>query len=203
MQPEVSFNKGMLHVLIPVACLEGPIDTIVSANGGKYEDTDDRQLDVNNMLVSFTEGGLAIDGNWHFQARKYLGRFRGKKKYSPWVSIEGSFSQAFNIKVGNGRLFAETSTIDIQGAGEWYPEILYALISRFRINGTVNKLINQELQNFSGMSLQQLLVQEGSALVAEALRISIDDARKSIDFGAVDINVKITDGRLILSVQVD
>ncbi|NJK69858.1 MAG: hypothetical protein HC789_04655 [Microcoleus sp. CSU_2_2] len=203
MQPEVSVSKGVLHVLIPVACLEGPIDAIVSVNGGKYEDTDDRQLDVSDMRVSFTEGGLAIDGNWHFQVREYLGRFRGKKKYTSWVSIEGSFSQPFIVKIGNGRLVAEAGKIDIQGADKWYPEILYALISRFRINGAVNKLINQELQNFNGMNLQQLLVQAGSAIVAEALGISSDDANKLIDFCAGNTNAKITGNRLILSVLVD
>jgi hypothetical protein len=179
MQPEASVSNGVLQVAIPVACLEVPINTIVSANGGRYEDTEDRRLDVNNMRVSVTEGGLVINGNWHLQARDYLGNFRGKKKYSPWVSIGGSFSQSFIIKIENGMLLAEASKIDIRGADKWYPEILYALISRFRVNGSVNQLINQELQNFNGISLQQLLVQAGSDPVAQALEISSNDASRS------------------------
>jgi hypothetical protein len=202
MQPEASVNNGVLQVTFPVDCLEGPINAIVSANGGRYEDTDDRRLDVNDMRVSFTECGLVINGNWYLQARYYLGNFRKKKKYSPWVSIGGSFSQLFSIKLGNGRLFAEASKIDIRDADKWYPEILYALISRFRVNGSVNQLINQELQNFNGMNLQQLFVEAGSASVAQALGISGNDASRSIDSCAVSINVNITDGSLILSVPV-
>lgn len=202
MQPEASVNNGVLQVTFPVACLEVPINAIVSANGGRYEDTDDRRLDVNDMRVSFTEDGLVIDGNWHLQARDYLGSFRGKKKYSPWVSIDGSFSQLFSIKIGNGSLFAEASKIDIRDADKWYPEILYALISRFRVNGSVNELINQELQNFNAMNLQQLFVEAGSASVAQALGISSNNASRSIDFCAGNINVNITGGSLILSVPV-
>jgi hypothetical protein len=202
MQPEASVNNGVLQVTIPVACLKNSINSIVSANGGRYEDTDDRRLDVNNMRVSFTEGGLVVDGNWYLQARDYLGTFRGKKKYSPWMSIGGSFSQLFSIKIGKGRLFAEASKIDIRDADKWYPEILYALISRFRVNGSVNQLINQELQNFNGMNVQQLFVEAGSASVAQALGISSDDASRSIDSCAGNINVNITGGSLILSVPV-
>jgi hypothetical protein len=202
MQPEASVNNGVLQVTMSLACLKNSINSIVSANGGKYEDTDDRRLDVNNMRISFTEDGLVIDGNWHLQARDYLGTFRGKKKYSPWISIGGSFSQLFSIKIGKGRLFAEASKIDIRDADKWYPEILYALISRFRVDGSVNQLINQELQNFNGMNLQQLFVEAGSASVAQALGISSDDASQLIDSCTGNINANITGGSLILSVPV-
>ncbi|MEG3859639.1 hypothetical protein [Microcoleus sp. herbarium12] len=203
MQPEASVSNGVLQVAIPVACLEVLINTIVSANGGRYEDTDVRRLDVSDMRVSFTEYGLVIDGNWHLQAREYLGSCLGKKKYSPWVSIGGSFSQSFIIKIRNGRLLAEASKIDIRGTDKWYPEILYALISRFRVNGSVNQLINRELQNFNGMSLQQLFVEAGSDPVAQALGIRSNDASRSIDSCAGNINANITGDSLILSVQVD
>jgi hypothetical protein len=203
MQTEVSFSKGVLQALIPVACLEDAIDAIVSANGGRYEDTEDRRLDVSDMRASFTEEGLAIGGKWHFQFREYLGSLLGNKQYASWVAIEGAFSQAFCIKIGNGRLFAEASKIDILDADKWYAEILYALVSRFRVNGSINKLINQELQNFKGMNLQQLLVQAGSASVAESLGISSNDASKSIDSNAAKIDVRITGSCLILSVPID
>ena len=203
MQPEASVNNGVLQVTIPVALLEDTINSIVSANGGRYEDTDDRRLDVNDMRVSFTEDGLIINGKWHFQAREYLGSLLGHKKYTSWVSIDGSFSQSFIIKVENGILRAEASKIDIPGAGKWYPEILYALISRFRVNGSVNELINQELQNFKGMNLQQLLVKVGSDPVSQALGISSNDASQSIDSRADNINANIIDGSLVLSVPVD
>lgn len=203
MLPEASVNNGVLQVIVPLAFLENSINYIVSSSGGRYEDADDRQLDVSDMRVSFAESGLVIDGNWQLQAREYLGSSRGKSKFTPWVSIDGSFSQSFKLKVGNCRIFAETSSIEIQGAGEWYPEILYALISRFRINGSVNKLINQELQTFNGMNLQQLLVLAGSDSVARELGISSDDASKSIEFCAGDLTVSITGGNLILSLQID
>ncbi|MGL5064954.1 MAG: hypothetical protein ACRC62_33675, partial [Microcoleus sp.] len=169
MQSEASVINGVLQVTVPVAFLEDAIDAIVSANGGRYEDTEDRRLDVNEMRAYFTEEGLVINGKWYFQFRECLSSLLGNKQYTPWVAIGGTFCQDFSIKIGNGRLFAEASHIEIQGAYKWYPEILYSLISRFRINGLINKLINQELQNFKGMNLQQLLVQAGSDSVARLL----------------------------------
>jgi uncharacterized protein YggU (UPF0235/DUF167 family) len=202
LQPEASVSNGVLQVAIPVALLAGPIDSILSANGGRYKDTKYQQFDVNDMRVSFTEGGLVINGKWRFQAREYLGSFLGNKKYTPWVSVSGSFSQPFSVKIGNGKLFAEAGKTDIRGADKWYGDILDALISRFRVNGSVNQLINQELQNFNGMNVQQLLVQAGSASVAKTLGISSNDASKLIGSRAGKINANITGGSLRLSVPV-
>lgn len=202
LRPEASVSNGVLQVAIPVSFLAGPIDSILRANGGRYKDTDYQRFDVNDMRVSFTEGGLVINGNWRFQAREYLGSFLGKKKYTPWVSVSGYFSQPFSIKIGNGKLFAEAGKTNIRGADKWYGDILDALISRFRVNGSVNQQINRELQNFNGMNVQQLLVQAGSDPVAKTLGISSNDASKLIGSRAGNINVNITGGSLKLSVPV-
>ncbi|MGL5059529.1 MAG: hypothetical protein ACRC62_06065 [Microcoleus sp.] len=202
LQPAASVNNGVLQVAIPVAFLEGPLNSIVRANGGRYKDTDYQQFDVSDMRVSFTEGGLVVSGNWRFQAREYLGKFLGRKKFTPWVSVSGSFSQPFSVKVSNGKLFAEAGKTDIRGANKWYGDILDALISRFRVNGVVNQRINQELQSFNGMNVQQLLVKTGSDSVAKALGISSDDANKLIESHAGNIDANITGGSLRLSVRV-
>ena len=202
LRPEASVSNGVLQVAIPVSFLAGPIDSILRANGGRYKDTDYQRFDVNDMRASFTEGGLVINGNWRFQAREYLGSFLGKKKYTPWVSVSGYFSQPFSVKIGNGKLFAEAGKTNIRGADKWYGDILDALISRFRVNGSVNQQINQELQNFNGMNVQQLLVQAGSDPVAKTLGISSNDASKLIGSRAGNINVNITGGSLKLSVPV-
>lgn len=202
LRPEASVSNGVLQVAIPVSFLAGPIDSILRANGGRYKDTDYQRFDVNDMRASFTEGGLVINGNWRFQAREYLGSFLGKKKYTPWVSVSGYFSQPFSIKIGNGKLFAEAGKTNIRGADKWYGDILDALISRFRVNGSVNQQIDRELQNFNGMNVQQLLVQAGSDPVAKTLGISSNDASKLIGSRAGNINVNITGGSLKLSVPV-
>lgn len=202
LRPEASVSNGVLQVAIPVSFLAGPIDSILRANGGRYKDTDYQRFDVNDMRASFTEGGLVINGNWRFQAREYLGSFLGKKKYTPWVSVSGYFSQPFSIKIGNGKLFAEAGKTNIRGADKWYGDILDALISRFRVNGSVNQQIDRELQNFNGMNVQQLLVQAGSVPVAKTLGISSNDASKLIGSRAGNINVNITGGSLKLSVPV-
>ncbi|MCU0543947.1 MAG: hypothetical protein MUE44_17515 [Oscillatoriaceae cyanobacterium Prado104] len=202
LRPEASVNNGVLQVAIPVSFLEGPINSILRANGGRYKDTDYQRLDVNDMRVSFAEGGLVVNGNWRFQAREYLGSVFGRKKYTPWVSVSGSFSQPFSVKVKNGRLFAEAGKTDIRGANKWYGDIVDALISRFRVNGAVNQRINQELQSFNGMNLQQLLVKTGSDSVAKALGISSNDASQLIGSRTGNINANITGGSLKLSVAV-
>ena len=202
LQPKASVSNGVLQVAIPVSFLEGPLNSIVHANGGRYKDTDYQRFDVSDMRVSFAEGSIVINGNWRFQAREYLGSFLGKKKYTPWASISGSFSQPFRVNVRNGKLFAEAGKTDIRGANKWYGDIVDALISRFRVNGVVNQRINQELQSFNGMNVQQLVVKAGSDSVAKALGISSNDASKLIDSRTGNINANITGGSLRLSVSV-
>ena len=201
-QPEASVENGALQVRVPISLFEGPINDILRANEGRYKDTDFQKMDVSSMRVSFTNGGFAVNGNWRFQAREYLGKFFGKKKYTPWVSVSGSFTQGFNLSVQNGILVAQAGKTDVRGANKWYGDILNALVSKLGVNGTVNRQVNAGLQRINGMNVQQLLVQAGSAQVAQALGISQNDATQLINSRVGGINANISDGRLLLSVKV-
>ncbi|MBD2580515.1 hypothetical protein [Oscillatoria sp. FACHB-1406] len=201
-KPEASMNGNTLQVSIPVSLFEGPINDILRANEGSYKDTAFQKMDVSNLRVAFTNGGFTVNGNWRVQAREYLGSILGKKKYSPWVSVSGSLSQGFNVKVSNGKLVAEAGKTDIRGASKWYGDIVDAVISRMKVNGQVNKQVNSGLQSINGMNVQQLLVSAGSAQVAQALQISPSDASKLINSRVGGINATISNGRLQISVAV-
>jgi hypothetical protein len=197
-QPLVNLHDGFIEVSIPVSLFEGPINDILRANEGRYKDTDFNRLDVNNMRVLFANGGFNIGGNWRFQHREYLGKIFGRKKYTPWVSVSGSFTQTFNMSVKNGSLSASAGRTDIRGADKWYGSIVNALISKLGINGKVNVQINQGLQQINGMNVQQLLIQASSVKLASALGISQNEAIEMINSHAGSINCSILNGRLII-----
>ncbi len=201
-QPRASFNNGVLQVAIPVSLLEGPINDILRANEGRYKETNFQRMDVSSMRVAFADGGFTVNGNWQFQAREYLGSVFGRKKYTPWASISGSFSQGFNVRVNNGALVAQAGKTNIRGANKWYGDILDAVISRMGVNGAVNKQVNQSLQRINGMNLQQLLVSTGSAQAAQALGISQEEATRLINARVGGINANIAGGNLNLTVKV-
>jgi len=201
-QPQAVVSGNTLQVSIPVSLLEGPINDILRANEGRYKDTDFQKMDVSNMRVSFGNGGFTVNGNWRFQAREYLGSTFGKKHYSPWVSVSGSFAQGFNVRVNSGKLIAEAGKTDIRGADKWYGEIVNALIARMKVNGQVNQQINQGLQSINGMNVQQLLVNAGSAQVAQALGITNSAASQLINSRVGGINANISGGRLQIAVNV-
>lgn len=203
-KPQVVVNGNTLQVNIPVSLLEGPINDILRANEGRYKDTDFQKMDVSKMRVSFGNGGFTINGNWQFQARELLGKnpLTGKKHYSPWASISGSFAQGFNVKVSNGRLVAQAGKTDIRGANKWYGDIVNAVVSRMGVNGTVNQRVNQQLQSINGMNVQQLLVQAGSTQLAQSLGITPVDASKLINSRVGGINATISGGNLQLAVKV-
>lgn len=201
-QPRASFNNGVLQVAIPVSLLEGSINDILRANEGRYKETDFQRMNVSSMRVAFADGGFTINGNWQFQAREYLGSVFGRKKYTPWASISGSFSQGFNVRVNNGVLVAQAGKTNIRGANKWYEDILDAVISRMGVNGAVNKQVNQSLQRINGMNVQQLLVSTGSAQVAQALGINQEEATRLINARVGGINANIAGGNLNLTVKV-
>lgn len=203
-KPQAVVNGNTLQVNIPVSLLEGPINDILRANEGRYKDTDFQKIDVRNMRVSFGNGGFTINGNWQFQARELLGKnpLTGKKHYSPWASVSGSFAQGFNVKVSNGRLVAQTGKTDIRGANKWYGDIVNAVVSRMGVNGTVNQRVNQQLQSINGMNVQQFLVQAGSTQVAQSLGMTPGDASKLINSRVGGINATILGGNLQLSVKI-
>lgn len=157
-QPKASFNNEVLQVSIPVSLLEGPMNNILRANEGRYKDTSFQRMDVSGMRVAFENGGFTVNGNWQFQAREYLGSVFGNKKYTPWASVSGSFSQGFNVRVNNGVLVAQAGKTSVRGANKWYGDIVDALISRLGVNGAANKQVNQNLQRINSMNVQQLLV---------------------------------------------
>ncbi|MGG6269139.1 hypothetical protein ACQ4M3_25700 [Leptolyngbya sp. AN03gr2] len=201
-QPKASFSNGVLQVAIPVSLLEGPFNDILRANEGRYKDTDFQRMDVSSMRVSFADGGFTVNGNWQFQAREYLGSVFGRKRYTSWTSISGSFSQGFNVRVNNGVLVAQAGKTNIRGANKWYGDILNAVISRVGVNGTVNKQVNQNLQRINGMNVQQLLVSAGSDQAAQALGISRDEAIRLINARVGGANAGISGGNLNLTVKV-
>lgn len=201
-QPRASFSNGVLQIAIPVSLLEGPINDILRANEGRYKDTDFQRMDVSGMRVAFADGGFTVNGNWRFQAREYLGSVFGKKKYTPWTSISGSFSQGFNVRVNNGVLVAQAGKTNIRGANKWYGDILDAVISRFGVNGAANKRVNQNLQRINGMNVQQLLVSAGSDSAAQALGISRDEAIRLINARVGGANASISGGNLNVAVKV-
>jgi hypothetical protein len=202
LQPQAVVQNGVLQVSLPISLFEGPINDILRANEGRYKDTDFNRLDVNNMRVSFINGGFNVDGKWQFQHREYLGKFFGRKKYTPWTSVSGSFTQAFNMNVGNGRLIASAGKTDIRGASKWYGSIVNEIIYKLGIKGEVNRKVNEGLREINGMNIQQLLVQAGSAQVSSALGINQNEASQLINSHAGGINGNISDGRLILAVKV-
>lgn len=202
LQPRAAVNGDMLQVDIPVSLFEGPINEILRANQGRYKDTEFQRMDVSDMKVSFGNGGFTIDGNWRFQAREYLGKIFGKKKHTPWTSISGSFAQGFNVNVSNGRLVAQAGKTDIRGADKWYGDIVNAVVSRMGVNGTVNQLVNKELESINGMNVQQLVVKAGSDQVARSLNISSSAASQLINSRSGGINANISGGRLQLTVKV-
>jgi hypothetical protein len=202
LQPQVGVQNGILTVSLPISLFEGPINGILRANEGRTKDTDFNRIDVNNTRVSFVNGGFNVDGNWQVQHREYLGKFFGRKKYTPWTSISGSFTQAFNVSVGNGILSASAGKTDIRGASKWYGSIVDGILPYTGANKMVNAQVNDGLRQINGMNIQQLLVQSGSAQVSRVLGISQNEATQLINSHAGGINGNISGGSLNLAVKV-
>jgi hypothetical protein len=204
-RPEVSFSNGVLSVSVPTSFFEGPINEILRANlDGNHKSTEFQKIDISSTRVSFTNGGLNVNGNWQFQSRELLAKnpITGKKHYSPWVSVSGSFVQPFNVSVKNDRLIAQAGRISLSTSGKWYhPFISDSILSRIAERNTRPR-IDQELQNFNGMNVRQLLVNSGTSQVAQGLRVNSAEARKLIDSRVGGMNAQINGGRLKLVVRV-
>jgi hypothetical protein len=204
-RPETSFKDGVLVVSVPTSFFEGPINEILRTNfEGNHKSTEFQKLDVSSMRVSFTNGGLNVNGNWQFQFRGLIGKnpITGKKHYSPWTSVSGSLVQPFSVNVKNDRLVAQAGRIKLSTSGKWYhPFISDSFLSRMAEKNTKGRL-DQELQNYNGMNVRQLLVNSGASQVSQALGINTTEARKLIDSRVGSMNAQINSDRLKLFVRV-
>lgn len=200
-QPSVSFSNGVLQLGIPTAYFRGFMDQILAANGGRMKDTDFNRVDIRNMRVaSFRDGGFAVYGEWQVQHRELLGSVFGKKHYSPWVSVSGSFTQNFDVSIRDRKLNVKAGKNDIKGASKWYGAIVDSLVPLLGVNGKVTNGINAQLKSINGMDVVQLLSQFGSDKVASALGIDRNAVNQLLNQSTVD--AKFTGDQLVISAKV-
>ena len=200
-EPSANYRNGVLNINIPATLLQGALSEALRANEGRIKDTEFQRLELKNMRTTLRNGGIRINGNWHFEARErtFCNPLNGSCSHTPWAGLDGHFHQDFNISVNNGRLLAETSGRPHVSSSRWYGIIVEEVVHHMGARGDIKRDLDQELANFNGLDLQGLLINYGANAVASQFGVNPGTIRNFINSHVGDINASVQSSGLTIS----
>ncbi|MBW4575899.1 MAG: hypothetical protein KME08_11510 [Aphanothece sp. CMT-3BRIN-NPC111] len=157
-----TFNNGIIEVGIAESYLAEPINAYIGKYEGQIRNTESEKIDVENLRFSFREGGFSLTGDVKVQFRRLLSEapLIGEV-YTPWMTIAGSFVEELAVDVVQGRLSVSHSQLHLSTTDTWYKNIFDEFVLPY-LKEEVIKRINEQLSNFNGMTVEELILKYGS-----------------------------------------
>lgn len=168
-----AFNNRVMEIGIPESYLAQGINLILSKYEGRTRDTGSEKIDITDLKFLCKEGGSAVEGNVQVQVRKLLGEAPViGAMYSPWVTITSSFVEDLAINVVNGKLNVSHSQLHLSTTNSWHKKLFNEFVLPY-LEKEVVKRINEQLSNFNGMELEELVLKYGKAKLNQKLGAGI------------------------------
>lgn len=168
-----AFNNGIMEIGIPEYYLAQGINLILYKYEGRTRDTNSEKIDITDLKFFCKEGGFAVEGKVQVQFRKLLGEAPViGAMYSPWVTIAGSFVEELTVDVIEGRLNVSHSQLHLSTTDSWYRKLFDEFVLPY-LEEEIVKRINEQLSNFNGMSLEEIVLKQGKTKLSQKLGRSI------------------------------
>ena len=202
--PSANFRNGTLTVEIPTALIQAGLSETLRANEGEIKSTEFNKIFLSNMRATLVNGGIRVSGNWKFHHRERLGRnpFTGRTTHTPWVIVEGTFYQDFNLSVANGQLRASTNGRPDVSSSAWYGVIVDEIIHHMQVRQNVKDQLDAQLSSFNGLNLQRMLIDYGANTTANQLGVNQNQVSSFINSNVGRINANFNSSRLAISLSI-
>ena len=224
--PDVSINasvrNGIFQVKIARDAVHAVLDSILRSNEGSVKDTEFQKLTISRMRANLIKEnfdgcgsgpcirslgssgpyvGIRIDGNFQAKFREKIGcsRITGKCHFTPWITIEGEFSQPMYIQevnpngdlqvVGGGTRLKGSNFIEDSIINWVAPAIGQNLHTQLR--GPISDIYNP----------RQILLAQASKL-SKDLGIDLSSANSLIKSNIGNLKLDVESGYLILNLPV-
>ena len=162
-----SFKNGVIEIGIAALHLTEPINAHIRKHEGPVRDTDSEKIDIDNLLFSLREGGFVLKGDVRVRFRKLLGEAPVVGTlYTPWMTIASSFIEELTVDVVDGRLSVSHSDLHLGTIDDHYKTFFHKFVLPYLKNEVV-KRINEQLSNFNGMTIEELVFKYGRATLKQ------------------------------------
>lgn len=167
-QLPVTVNNGTIEVGIAESYIAEPIRAYIHKYEGQIRNTEQEKIHVENLKFSFREGGFALQGDVKAEVRKLLSQapIIGAV-YTPWMTLSSSFVEELAVDVVEGRLNFSHSQLRLSNSEGWYKKLFDDFVLPYLQNEVV-KQIDEQVSNFNGMTLDELVLKYGKERISQA-----------------------------------
>lgn len=164
----VTVNNGTIEVGIAEPYIAEPIRAYIHKYEGQIRNTEEEKINIENLQFYFREGGFAVQGDVKVEVRKLLSQapIIGAV-YTPWMTLSGSFVEELTVDVVEGRLNVSHSQLRLSTTEGWYKKLFDDFVFPYLQNEVV-KQIDEQVSNFNGMTLDELVLKYGKERLSQA-----------------------------------
>ncbi len=165
-------NNDSFEFGIAESYLTQPITTYIQRYTGIIRNTESEKINLTNLVFSFQDDGFAVKGDVEVQFRKLLSDapIIGQV-YTPWMTVAGSFVEELSVQVIENKLKVTHSQITLNTNDSWYKKLFEEFVVPYLENEVV-KQINEQLSNFNGMSLEELVSKYGKDALQQKIKLT-------------------------------
>jgi hypothetical protein len=198
--PEVTLEPSRVNLIIKKNLIQAGLNEILKENERRLEDTNFNRITLKNTEAKVVGDVLELGGTVQVEHREKIACFRGKCKYTPWVSASGRLSQKFGVAVRNNK--TQVRNIDfpkIQGLeGRWYSPIVSSTGNYFKID--MHNKISSALSAVNGLDIRKYAIISSYEPIAQKLGVNKDQVLTILNQGVPHVNAGfLQNGDFIIS----